>query len=240
MKNIQGMNVTVLGLGYIGCVTGACLSDMGHNVTGVDRDDHKVRSILDGKAPFYEPGLEELVRKNVAAGRLSATTSTNDALQEQRCRTGLRRYAFREERQSGARSASRAVVSDIAACAPAVVEAATVVAIRSTVFPGTCEEIVLPVFRGDRVTLSPTPSSYARAWPFGILWSRRSWWSAAAIARRSKRSRNCTRLSASKACLVSLRTAEMIKYTCNAFHAVKISFANEVGALCSKLGIDGA
>src|ERR1700693_5445355 len=74
------MNVTVLGLGYIGCVTGACLAEVGHTVTGADRDEHKVRSITDGKAPFYEPGLQELVRKNVSAGRLSATTSTPDAI----------------------------------------------------------------------------------------------------------------------------------------------------------------
>ena len=80
MKNTETMNVAVLGLGYVGCVSAACLADLGHNVTGADRDEHKIRSVLDGRAPFYEPGLEEIVRRNVAAGRLSATTSTPDAI----------------------------------------------------------------------------------------------------------------------------------------------------------------
>ncbi len=57
------MNVAVLGLGYVGCVSAACLADLGHNVTGADRDEHKIRSVLDGKAPFYEPGLDDLVRQ---------------------------------------------------------------------------------------------------------------------------------------------------------------------------------
>src|SRR5258706_12632132 len=75
------MNVAVLGMGYVGSFSAACLPDLGHTVTGADRDEHKIRSVLDGRAPFYEPGLEEIVNRNVAAGRLSATTSTPDAIQ---------------------------------------------------------------------------------------------------------------------------------------------------------------
>jgi GDP-mannose 6-dehydrogenase len=61
--------IAVIGLGYVGCVTAACLANLGHRVIGVDRDPHKVENVLDGKAPFYEPGLEELVQRNVASGR---------------------------------------------------------------------------------------------------------------------------------------------------------------------------
>src|SRR5512138_1260747 len=74
--------VAVIGLGYVGCVSAACLAELGNRVVGVDRDAHKVASVLDGRAPFFEPGLEELVRSNTAAGRLSATTELGDALEE--------------------------------------------------------------------------------------------------------------------------------------------------------------
>src|ERR1700679_1351683 len=68
--------IAVLGLGYVGCVTAACLASLGHRVLGVDRDWHKVREVENGRAPFYEPGLEDLVRENIRAGRLSVSTSS--------------------------------------------------------------------------------------------------------------------------------------------------------------------
>src|SRR6266487_2320143 len=71
--------VAVVGLGYVGCVTAACLAELGHRVIGVDRDRSKVHSILEGRAPFYEPGLEELVGAGVEAGLLRATTSAEEA-----------------------------------------------------------------------------------------------------------------------------------------------------------------
>ena len=74
MNELPG--VAVLGLGYVGCVTAACLAATGHRVWGTDRDEHKVSSVRRGEAPFYEPGLAELVRENVAAGRLTASVST--------------------------------------------------------------------------------------------------------------------------------------------------------------------
>ena len=66
------MKIAVLGLGYVGSVTGACLAELGHTVFGVDRDEFKVESIRAGRAPFYEPGLEELIVRGVQAGRLMA------------------------------------------------------------------------------------------------------------------------------------------------------------------------
>ena len=75
MKIGDPTQIAVLGLGYVGCVTAACFASLGHRVMGIDRDQHKVDNVLAGRAPFYEPGLEELVRENVACGRLSASTS---------------------------------------------------------------------------------------------------------------------------------------------------------------------
>ena len=75
MESNTKPTIAVLGMGYIGCVSAACLSSIGYRVIGIDRDDHKIQSVLNGHAPFYEPGLEELVRQGKDSGLLTATTS---------------------------------------------------------------------------------------------------------------------------------------------------------------------
>src|SRR5215467_11615969 len=77
----QASQVAVLGLGYVGCVTAACLAATGHTVCGADRDEHKVLSVKRGEAPFYEPGLEKLVKESASAGGLTASTSTAEAIE---------------------------------------------------------------------------------------------------------------------------------------------------------------
>lgn len=237
MNTTETVNVAVLGLGYVGCVSAACLAELGHNVLGADKDRHKIDSILDGKAPFYEPGLEELVRRNVSAGRLSATTSTSDALRD--CDVALICVGTPSERNGNlGLDQLRRVVSDIAACATARSKP-LVVAIRSTVFPGTCEEVVLPAFEGfNNITVVSNPEFLREGSAV------KDFVEPSLIVVGGEHRQSVDRVASLygtlgvQPCLVSLRTAEMIKYTCNAFHAVKISFANEVGAICSKLNID--
>lgn len=231
------MNVAVLGLGYVGCVSAACLADVGHNVVGADRDEHKIRSVLDGKAPFYEPDLEDLVRRNVAAGRLSATTSTPDALRN--CDVALVCVGTPSEKNGNlGLDQLRRAVSDIAACGPTLTRP-LVVAIRSTVFPGTCEDVVLPALRGcPNITVVSNPEFLRE----GIAVKDFIEPSLIVVGGDDRAAvEKVAALYASlrvKPCLVSLRTAEMIKYACNAFHAVKIAFANEIGALSLKLDVD--
>src|SRR5688500_10753775 len=77
---MNSQTVAVFGLGYVGCVTAGCLARLGHRVIGVDKDESKVSSVANGKSPFFEPGLDEIVKEQVTSGRLSATTSAADAL----------------------------------------------------------------------------------------------------------------------------------------------------------------
>jgi GDP-mannose 6-dehydrogenase len=237
LKNTEIMNVAVLGMGYVGCVSAACLADLGHIVTGADRDEHKIRSVLDGRAPFYEPGLEEIVSRNVAAGRLSATTSTSDAIQN--ADVALLCVGTPSEKSGNlGLDQLRRVVADIAECSMDRSKP-LVAAVRSTVFPGTCEDIVLPAFAHlNNITVVDNPE-FLREGAAVKDFVEPSLLVVGGDDRPSveKVAGLYGRLGA-KACLVSLRTAEMIKYACNAFHAVKISFANEVGALCSKLDVD--
>jgi GDP-mannose 6-dehydrogenase len=236
VKTENPIQIAVLGLGYVGCVTAACLASLGHRVLGIDRDERKVHQVRNGRAPFYEPGLEELVRDNVAAGRLAASSAADGI--------GAADVALvcvgtpSEKNGNLGLVQLRRAVEEIAARLPQRSKP-LIVAIRSTVFPGTCEELVQPAFAnhaGVRIVSNPEFLREGSAVhdffdPSLMVVGSDSPEAARAVAA----------LYAPigiEPCLVSLRTAEMIKYACNAFHAVKISFANEVGALCEKLDMD--
>lgn len=219
----------------MGCVTAACLSSLGHRVTGVDRDEHKVRSVLDGRAPFYEPGLEALVQQNVAAGRLSARTSLEEAMADADIALICVGTPSEKNGNLGLEQLRR-VIAEISGTLTNR-NKPLIVAIRSTVFPGTCEEIVIPQLRsGTEVVSNP---EFLRE---GV--AVRDFMEPSLVVVGGTNRAAVERVASIydplgvKACLVSLRTAEMIKYACNAFHAVKIAFANEIGALSSELNID--
>jgi GDP-mannose 6-dehydrogenase len=228
--------IAVLGLGYVGCVTAACLASLGHRVLGIDRDQHKVDNVLQGRAPFYEPGLEALVRENVAAGRLSASTSAAGIAD-----AGIVLICVgtpSEKNGNLGLSQLRRAIDEIAAQVPGRSKP-LIVAIRSTVFPGTCEEVVLPALAGHpSVTVVSNPEFLREGTAVRDFLEPSLLVAGGTDQSAVQQVADLYAPLGVKACLVSLRTAEMIKYACNAFHAVKISFANEVGALSEKLGID--
>jgi GDP-mannose 6-dehydrogenase len=234
----SGTHVVVFGLGYVGCVTAACFAEVGHRVTGVDKDAYKVEKVRTGEAPFFEPGLPESVRKGVQSGRLTATTSTPDALAE--ADIALLCVGTPSERNGNlGLDQLRRVVAEIRDLLPGRTKP-LVVAVRSTVFPGTCEEVVeseIGSFPGVSVVSNPEFLREGTA--------MRDFVEPALIVVGGSDPAAVRRVADLYAplgiepCLVSLRTAEMIKYACNAFHAVKVCFANEIGALSEKLGVDG-
>jgi GDP-mannose 6-dehydrogenase len=233
---MRSSDIAVFGLGYVGCVSAACLAELGHRVLGVDRDLYKVECVNAGRAPFFEPGLQEIVRATAAAGRLRATASAAEGVAQSNL--ALICVGTPSERNGNiGLEQLRRVVEQIAAELGQHPKP-YILAIRSTVFPGTCEEIVLPA-------ISHLPDVHAVSNPEFLR---------EGSAVKDFRQPPLTVVGGMHApsmetvaglyeslgaapSLVTLRSAEMIKYACNIFHAVKINFANEIGAVCDRLGI---
>lgn len=231
--------IAVLGLGYVGCVSAACLARLGYRVTGVDRDEFKVRSVNEGRAPFYEPGLDEIVRDTVALGRFDATVSLAEGMAEAD-------IAFicvgtpSEKNGSLGLEQLRRVVGEIEALLPDR-DKPPLLAIRSTVFPGTCEEHILrPLERFPGVRVVSNPEFLREGSAVADFMEPSLLVAGSNDAAAAERVASLYRPLNVAPCIVSLRAAEMIKYACNAFHAVKIAFANEIGTVCGSLGMDAA
>jgi GDP-mannose 6-dehydrogenase len=230
--------VAVFGLGYVGSVTAACLASIGHRVVGIDSDVHKVECLNSGKAPFFEPGLEEIIRNCAANGSLSATLNLQEVLST--ADVALICVGTPSERNGNlGLDQLRRVCEGIAAVSETR-DKPLIVAIRSTVFPGTCDEVVIPIFaKCPQITVVANPEFLREGvavddflYPSLLVVGGHD---PAVVARVAGLYDKLD----TRACLVTLRTSEMIKYACNAFHAVKIAFANEIGSLSAQLGVDG-
>jgi GDP-mannose 6-dehydrogenase len=233
-KRTEQAEVAVLGLGYVGCVTAACFAGLGHRVIGVDRDEHKVDSVSNGHSPFYEPGLEELIAANLGAGRLSATTSTAEALAQAKVVFVCVGTPSQRNGNIGLEQLLRvcAGMADFLNSRPDP----PIVVIRSTVFPGTCDEVVGEAL-GKAVPIVANPEFLREGSAVRDFMEPSLIVVGGSDPGAVKRVADLYGSLGVAPCLVSLRTAEMIKYACNSFHAVKIAFANEFGTLCGKLGV---
>ena len=229
--------IAVFGLGYVGCVTAACFAELGFRVIGVDVDARKVRAVADGQSPFYEPGLEPLIAKHLKSGALTATLSTEEALRDAD-------YAFLCVGTPSAPNGNlnldflRKVAAEIGSHLDGRTKPLTVV-VRSTVFPGTCDEVVAPAVE-PKATVVANPEFLREGCAV------KDFMKPSLVVVGSHNRAAAQRVGALYAGLpvqtsvVALRTAELIKYTCNTFHALKIAFANEIGTLSAALGLDGA
>jgi len=230
--------IAVLGLGYVGSVTAACLAHLGHRVIGVDRDEHKVESIETGRAPFYEPGLTELIQEGHANGRLSATVLLEPAIQQSEI--ALICVGTPSERNGNlGLDQLRRVCSQVAAASDGNGRR-LIVAVRSTVFPGTCEELTSECLSGSgRFAVVSNPEFLREGNAVRDFLEPTLLVVGGADRCAVQKVAELYQPLGVEACLVSLRTAEMIKYACNTFHAVKVAFANEMGALSGALGVSG-
>jgi GDP-mannose 6-dehydrogenase len=240
------MKVAVFGLGYVGSVTAACLAANGHDVWGVDVDTAKVGPITQGHSPVVEPGLDELVADGVAAGRLHATTDPRLALE--RADVSLICVGT-PSTQAGSTDLTyiRRAVRDIAEAASVVVPPASgfhSIVVRSTVPPGTVDEVVARV-----LAEVPAPEDLTFGTAMCPEFLREGsgladFYDPPFVVVGTHNPRVGTALTdlfgflGTEVQLVDVRTAEALKYACNAFHATKVSFANEMGRIFRHYGVD--
>jgi UDPglucose 6-dehydrogenase len=229
--------ICVIGVGYVGVVTGACFADLGNKVTALDIDEKRIENLKKGIMPIYEPGLEELVKRNVKAGRLSFTTSYAEAVKG-------KEFAFiAVGTPSGVKG--EADLQYVESAAKAIAENMTaplIIINKSTVPVGTGDWVADIVKRAQ-----PKPMD------FSVVSCPEFLREGSAIGDFMQPHRtvlgSMDKDAANKVAqlhlplrapivITDLRTAEMIKYASNAFLATKISFINEIADICEALGAD--
>ena len=235
--------ISVLGLGYVGAVTAGCLASKGFHVLGVDTNETKVAKIQAGKSPVLEPGLDELIQESHLRGRLQATTDTADAVRATdltfvcvgtpSLRMGKLDLGSVERSCREAGEALRAK------------SAFHLFVLRSTILPGTAEQVAIPAIEaasGKRAGIDfaiCTNPEFTREGcavadfltpPMTVL--------GAADPAHLAPLREIYHWVPGQVFETSLRVSEMVKYACNTFHALKVSFANELGVFCKSNGVN--
>jgi GDP-mannose 6-dehydrogenase len=237
------MRVSVFGLGYVGAVTAACLAKAGHQVVGVDINPEKVAMVNAGTSPVVEPGLEKLLAEVVGGGGLRATISSEKAVHE----TDLALICVGTPGSPNGRpdlSAIEQVGQGIGHALRHRGSPYTVV-LRSTVLPGTTERVLIPAFHEGgggavdgaiQIAVNPEfmrEGSSLRDFanpPFVLV--------GCTDETTASRVRELYAGISAPFVQTTVRTAEMVKYVSNAFHALKVCFANEIGNVCEAFAVD--
>jgi GDP-mannose 6-dehydrogenase len=238
------LDISVFGLGYVGCVTAACLAQDGHRVVGVDVDSRKVKAIAEGRAPFFEPGLEQLLTHAKNCGRLSATSDDTEAI----ATTDLALVCVGTPSGRNGEIKLDYLRSVLTSIGKALRDRQKpfIVVLRSTVLPHAVESELIPLLQrvsgkplGDGLQFCYNPEFLREGTairdfyePPMVVIGHRSEWAANAVSEMyGQVSAPIFRTDVGTACLV--------KYVCNVFHALKVAFANEVGHLSEAFEVDG-
>lgn len=237
------MRISIFGIGYVGCVSAACFARAGHEVIGVDVNPTKVEIINSGASPIVEPGIGELIRDVVKEGKLSATTDTAHAVKS----TDISLVCVgTPSKPNGSLDLGHVarVCEQIGAAMADKSERHTVV-IRSTMLPGSIESVAQPAIEstsgkkaGKDFGLAVNPEFLREgtslkdfyAPPFTLIGTDDE--ETAKIVSQLYSGIDAPVFT------TSMKTAEMVKYVCNCFHALKVSFANEIGNICKALELD--
>jgi GDP-mannose 6-dehydrogenase len=237
------MRISIFGLGYVGAVSFGCLVRQGHDVIGVDVDGHKLMLLSKGISPVVEEGMPELIEEAMRSGRARVTSDSAEAIANSDISFVC---VGTPSRRNGAHdlTALRHVCEQIGRAVGSK-KGDHITVIRSTVAPGTTEEVLLPILEGASRKRSGSglhvcfQPEFLREGvsikdfenpPMTIVGGEGPGVDA---LRNLSKDLPCEFIS------TSIRTAEMVKFCCNAFHAVKVVFANEVGRLCHGLEMDG-
>src|SRR5438045_3942110 len=236
-------SISVFGLGYVGTVTAACLAHMGHNVIGVDLSPGKVEAMEAGRSPIVEPRVGTLISEAHTANRLHATANSELAVQNTE-------ISFLCVGTPSLRNGKL----DLGHIEPVCREIGEVlrrkdafhlVVLRSTVLPGTAESIVVPTLEkasgkrlGKQFGVCVNPEFMREGTAVADFLEPSITIIGAADSQHGAMLRELYAWAPGRIFQTSFRSAEMVKYVCNAWHAVKVAFANEVGTLANELGVD--
>lgn len=235
--------ISVFGLGYVGAVSLACLARDGHEITGVDIDESKLELLRRGQAPIVENGIQELIRAVVSGGSATVTDSVRDAI----LATDLSFVCVGTPASANGNQDLTAITRIAEQIGNVLPEKASrhVIVIRSTVRPGTVEEVIQPAiervsglkagrdfslcFQPEFLREGTSINDYDHP-PMTVVGTNDE--HAGEMLRGVFGHLPCEFVQ------TSIRTAEMLKYACNAFHAVKVTFANEIGRISQAAGVD--
>lgn len=236
-------SISVFGLGYVGCVTAACLSEKGNSVIGVDLNPAKVAMLEAGQNPILEPQMNELVEQGHRSCRLHATTDALVAVSK----TEISFVCVGTPSQRSGKldlSYIERVCTEIGG-GLARKDSYHLVVVRSTVLPGTVETVVLPLLQktsgkrvGEHFGLCMNPEFTREGAAVADFFSPGITVLGADHPRDAAILREVYSWVPGRVFETSLRVAELVKYSCNAWHAVKVCFGNEIGRLARELGVD--
>lgn len=237
------MNISIFGLGYVGAVSLACLARDGHRVIGVDVDQTKLDLIASGKTPVVEEGMIDLMAATVASGRIQVTQNVDEAVRDSDISFVCVGTPSAPNGSQDQRALSR--IAEQLGKALRTKQPGHVIAFRSTVVPGVTEDVLTPIIEresgkkeGDDFHVCFQPEflregtsikDYDKP-PFTIVGTRGA--PAEAKLRELFGHLPCAFHT------TSIRAAETVKYCCNNFHALKITFANETARICEALQVD--
>ena len=234
------MRVTMMGTGYVGLVSGACFADFGHTVTCVDKDASKIERLERGDIPIFEPGLEDLVARNVREGRLTFTTDATEAVRSSEAVF----IAVGTPSRRGDGHADLSFVYAVAEEIAKVMDGFTVIVTKSTVPVGTGDEIeaILKRVRPDGEYAVVSNPEFLREGAAINDFKRPD---RVVVGLEDERARPVMTalyrplfLNETPMLFTGRRTSELTKYAANAFLAMKITFINEMADLCEALGAD--
>jgi len=234
------MRVAMIGTGYVGLVSGACFADFGHVVTCIDKDASKIARLEKGEIPIFEPGLDDIVARNVREGRLKFATQSAEAVREADA-------VFIAVGTPSRRGDGHADLSYVYAAAEEIakqIDGFTVIVTKSTVPVGTGDEIeaILKRVRPDGLFAVVSNPEFLREGAAINDFKRPD---RVVVGTEDERAQAVMRelyrplfLNETPILFTARRTSELIKYAANAFLAMKITFINEIAELCEALGAD--
>jgi GDP-mannose 6-dehydrogenase len=236
------MNISIFGLGYVGCVSLGCLAKNGHYVIGVDTNITKVEQINSGKATIIEKDVDTIIAEQRSAGRISATTDSQLAVKSsdisiiavgtpstEKGHLNLQ-YIFKVAENIGEALQNKDVFH--------------IIAIRSTIMPGTCDKFAAIVERisgkkrNDDFAIVDNPEFLREGTAVKDYYNPPITLIGSDNMKAAEKIADLYRQLSGEIIITDLKTAEIMKYINNTYHALKISFSNEIGNICSELGID--